>query len=114
MSKSVTTSLYIGGQERQTADKLAIADPAKRVSSLVMPPRPPPTMSAMRSPPRRPPTPLGPPYRRSKRAEKMLAALAGIAENRDDDAAILSQENGKIVLKPGSIRWFWSCVGSWP
>ncbi len=26
----------------------------------------------------------------------MLAALAGIAENRDDDAAILSQENGKI------------------
>ncbi len=31
-----------------------------------------------------------------QRAEKMLAALAGIAENRDDDAAILSQENGKI------------------
>ena len=31
-----------------------------------------------------------------QRAGKMLAALAGIAENRDDDAAILSQENGKI------------------
>jgi acyl-CoA reductase-like NAD-dependent aldehyde dehydrogenase len=31
-----------------------------------------------------------------QRAENMLAALAGIAENRGDDAAILSQENGKI------------------
>jgi len=31
-----------------------------------------------------------------KRAEMMLAALAGIAENRDADAAILSQENGKV------------------
>nr|PZN77126.1 MAG: aldehyde dehydrogenase [Pseudomonadota bacterium] len=31
-----------------------------------------------------------------QRAEKMLAALNGIAENRDADAAILSQENGKI------------------
>src|SRR3954469_12123658 len=31
-----------------------------------------------------------------QRAEKMLAALKGIAENRDDDAAILSQENGKV------------------
>ena len=29
MSVSVATSLYIGGKERQTADKMAIADPAK-------------------------------------------------------------------------------------
>jgi acyl-CoA reductase-like NAD-dependent aldehyde dehydrogenase len=29
MSNSVTTSLYIGGKERQTADKMAIADPGK-------------------------------------------------------------------------------------
>jgi acyl-CoA reductase-like NAD-dependent aldehyde dehydrogenase len=34
-----------------------------------------------------------------QRAEKMLAALAGIAENRDDDAAILSQENGKVRME---------------
>ena len=29
MSNPVTTGLYIGGKERQTADKMAIADPAK-------------------------------------------------------------------------------------
>lgn len=29
MSNSVTTPLYIGGRERQTADQVAIADPAK-------------------------------------------------------------------------------------
>ena len=29
MSNSVTTPLYIGGKERQTADTMAIADPAK-------------------------------------------------------------------------------------
>src|SRR3954447_3851717 len=34
-----------------------------------------------------------------QRAEKMLAALGGIAENRDDDAAVLSQENGKIRME---------------
>ncbi len=34
-----------------------------------------------------------------QRAEKMLAALNGIAENRDDDAAILSQENGKVRME---------------
>src|SRR3954469_6138515 len=34
-----------------------------------------------------------------QRSEKMLAALGGIAENRDDDAAILSQENGKVRME---------------
>jgi acyl-CoA reductase-like NAD-dependent aldehyde dehydrogenase len=34
-----------------------------------------------------------------QRAAKMLAALNGIAENRDDDAAILSQENGKVRIE---------------
>ena len=29
MSSTVTTALYIGGKERQTAEKMAIADPAK-------------------------------------------------------------------------------------
>ena len=29
MSNAVSTSLYIGGKERQTAEKMAIADPAK-------------------------------------------------------------------------------------
>src|SRR5215471_6909776 len=95
-SKSVTTPLYIGGKVRQTAEKMAIADPAKPgvvvgyaasattqdVSDAVAAAKAAyPAWSAL-SP--------------QQRAEKMLAALAGIAENRDADAAILSQENGKV------------------
>jgi len=96
MSNSVTTPLYIGGKERQTADKMAIADPAKPgvvvgyaaaattqdVADAVAAAKGAYPAWAALSP--------------RQRAEKMLAALAGIAENRDDDAAILSQENGKI------------------
>ena len=96
MSNSVSTALYIGGKERATADKMPIADPAKPnvvvgyaacagtqdVSDAVAAAKAAyPAWAAL------------PPQ---QRAEKMLAALAGIAENRDDDAAILSQENGKI------------------
>jgi acyl-CoA reductase-like NAD-dependent aldehyde dehydrogenase len=96
---SVTTSLYIGGKERQTADTIAIADPAKPgvvvgycaaastqdVSDAVASAKAAYPAWAALSP--------------QHRAETMLAALAGIAENRDDDAAILSQENGKIRLE---------------
>ena len=96
MSNSVTTPLYIGGKERQTADKMAIADPAKPgvvvgyaaaattqdVADAVAAAKAAYPAWAALSP--------------QQRAGKMLAALAGIAENRDDDAAILSQENGKI------------------
>ena len=96
MSVSVSTSVYIGGKERRTADKMAIADPAKPgvfvgyaasattqdVSDAVAAAKTAfPAWSAL--------TP-------QQRAERMLAALNGIAENRDDDAAILSQENGKV------------------
>src|ERR1700683_3108832 len=96
MSQPVTTPLYIGGKERQTADKISIADPAKPgvvvgfcaaaaaqdVSDAVAAAKAAYPAWAALSP--------------QKRAEKMLAALSCIAENRDDDAAILSQENGKI------------------
>ena len=96
MSQPVTTPLYIGGKERQTADKIAIADPAKPgvvvgicaaasaqdVSDAVASAKAAYPAWAALSP--------------QQRAERMLAALIGIAENRDDDAAILSQENGKI------------------
>jgi acyl-CoA reductase-like NAD-dependent aldehyde dehydrogenase len=96
MSQPVTTPLYIGGKDRQTADRIAIADPAKPgvvvgycaaattqdVSDAVASAKAAYPVWAALSP--------------QQRAEKMLAALAGIAENRDDDAAILSQENGKI------------------
>jgi len=96
MSKTVATPLYIAGKTRQTADKMAIADPAKPgvvvgyaaaattqdVSDAVAAAKAAYPAWAALSP--------------GKRAENMLAALQGIAENRDDDAAILSQENGKI------------------
>src|ERR1700742_1375613 len=96
MSNSVTTGLFIGGKERTTADKMAIADPAKPgvvvgyaaaattqdVSDAVAAAKSAYPAWAALSP--------------QKRAELMLASLAGIAENRDDDAAILSQENGKV------------------
>ena len=96
MSNSVATPLYIGGKERQTADKMAIADPAKPgvvvghaaaattqdVSDAVAAAKAAYPAWAALSP--------------QQRAQKMLAALTGIAENRDADAAILSQENGKI------------------
>jgi acyl-CoA reductase-like NAD-dependent aldehyde dehydrogenase len=96
MSQAVTTPLYIGGKEWQTADKIAIADPAKPgvvvgfcaaasaqdVSDAVASAKAAYPAWAALSP--------------QQRAERMLAALSGIAENRDDDAAILSQENGKI------------------
>jgi acyl-CoA reductase-like NAD-dependent aldehyde dehydrogenase len=96
MSHPVTTPLYIGGKDRQTADRIAIADPAKPgvvvgycaaasmqdVSDAVASAKGAYPAWAALSP--------------QQRAENMLAALAGIAENRGDDAAILSQENGKI------------------
>ncbi|HTY93545.1 MAG TPA: aldehyde dehydrogenase family protein [Steroidobacteraceae bacterium] len=99
MSKPVSTALYIGGKERQTAETMPIADPGKKgvvvghaasatvkdVSDAVAAAKAAFPAWAALSP--------------QQRAEKMLAALKGIAENRDDDAAILSQENGKIRLE---------------
>src|ERR1041384_7637200 len=96
---NVTTPLYIGGKARQTQEKMAIADPAKPgvivgyaahattqdVSDTVAAAKAAyPAWSAL-SP--------------QQRSEKMLAALKGIAENRDEDAAILSQENGKVRME---------------
>ena len=96
MSNSVTTPLYIGGKERQTADTMAIADPAKPgvVVGYAAAATTKDVSDAVAAAKGRLPrwAALSP----QQRAEKMLAALAGIAENRDDDAAILSQENGKI------------------
>jgi acyl-CoA reductase-like NAD-dependent aldehyde dehydrogenase len=96
VSKPVSTALYIGGKERQTAEIMAVADPAKPgvvvghaaaattkdVSDAVAAAKAAYPAWAALSP--------------QKRAAQMLAALKGIAENRDEDAAILSQENGKI------------------
>ncbi len=90
MSTSVATHLFIGGKERQTAQKMAIADPGKPgvtvghadaattqdVSDAVAAAKAAYPAWAALSP--------------QQRAEKMLASLKGIAESRDEDAAILS------------------------
>ena len=111
-SSPVTTALFIGGKERQTAEKMAIADPAKPGvvvghaasateqdvrDAIVAAKAAYPAWAAL--------TP-------QQRAEKMIAALKGIdGANRDADAAILSQENGKIRFEAWvdslvlEIRW---------
>ena len=92
----VTTGLFIGGTERQAGSTLEIVDPAKPgvvvghaaaasaadVDDAIAAARAAyPSWSAL-SP--------------QQRADQMRAALEGIADFRDEDAAILSQENGKI------------------
>ena len=100
MSKAITTALYIGGKERQTAEKMAIADPAKPgvvvghaahattqdVSDAVAAAKAAfPAWSAL--------TP-------QQRAAKMLAAIEGVPDAMNpfesNDGAIMSQENGKV------------------
>ena len=115
MSKPVTTALYIGGKERQTADKMAIADPAKPgtvvgyaaaattqdVSDAVAAAKAAyPAWAAL--------TP-------QQRAEKMKAAIEGVPDSPNpfasEDGALLSQENGKVRIEGWvdalvlQIRW---------
>lgn len=96
MSKPVSAALYIGGKVRQTAETMAIADPAKPgvVVGFAAAATPQDVRDAVAA--AKAAYPGWAAVSPQQRAEKMLAALKGIAENRDDDAAILSQENGKI------------------
>ncbi len=107
----VRTGLYIGGQERHTAATLEIPDPGKPgvvvghaasaskedVADAVAAANAAfPAWSALSA---------------TERAEKMRTALEGIVEARDEDAAILSQENGKVRFEAWvdslvfEIRW---------
>ena len=109
--ETVRTGLYIGGAERQTDQTLAIADPGKPgvvvghaasaskddVADAVAAAKAAfPAWSALSA---------------TERAAQMADAIAGIADERDTDAAILSQENGKIRLEGWidalvfEIRW---------
>jgi acyl-CoA reductase-like NAD-dependent aldehyde dehydrogenase len=107
----VRTGLYIGGEERFTDEVLTVADPGKPgvvvgeaaaasitdVADAVAAAKAAfPAWSALSAP---------------ERAAQMAAAIEGIAEARDDDAAILSQENGKVRFEAWvdslvlQIRW---------
>ena len=115
MSDSISTALYIGGKERQTAEKMAIADPAKKgvvvgyaasattqdVSDAVAAAKAAfPAWAAL--------TP-------QQRAEMMKAAIVGTPDSMNpfesQDGAILSQENGKVRVEGWvdtlvlQIRW---------
>jgi acyl-CoA reductase-like NAD-dependent aldehyde dehydrogenase len=111
-SNTVTTGLFIGGKERRTPETMAIADPAKPgvVVGHAASATPEDVRDAVAAAKAAYPAwaALTPP----QRAEKMLAALQGIdGANRDADAAILSQENGKIRFEAWvdslvlEIRW---------
>ena len=99
MSKPVTTALYIGGQERQTADRMAIADPARPGIVVGYAAAATAQDAADAVAAAQAAYPAWAALAPQQRAEKMLAALAGLAENRDDDAALLSQENGKVRME---------------
>jgi acyl-CoA reductase-like NAD-dependent aldehyde dehydrogenase len=99
MSKPVTTALYIGGQERQTADRMAIADPARPGAVVGYAAAATAKDAADAVAAAKTAYPAWAALAPQQRAEKMLAALAGLAENRDDDAALLSQENGKVRME---------------
>jgi acyl-CoA reductase-like NAD-dependent aldehyde dehydrogenase len=111
-STPVTTALFIGGQERQTAETMAIADPAKPgvVVGHAASATPQDVRDAVAAAKAAYPgwAALTP----QQRADQMLAALNGIdGANRDADAAILSQENGKVRFEAWvdslvlEIRW---------
>jgi acyl-CoA reductase-like NAD-dependent aldehyde dehydrogenase len=103
--------LFINGETRDTAESLEVADPGKPgvivgyaasasaqdVSDAVAAAKAAyPAWSGLSA---------------QERAEQMRTALEGIAEARDEDAAILSQENGKIRFEAWidslvfEIRW---------
>ncbi|GGA69482.1 aldehyde dehydrogenase [Pseudoclavibacter endophyticus] len=108
---AVRTGLYIGGEERFTDDVLKIADPGKPgvivgeaaaateadvLDAVAAAKAAFPAWSAMSA---------------KERAAMMADAIAGIADERDTDAAVLSQENGKVRMEGWvdalvfEIRW---------
>lgn len=109
--EEVRTGLYIGGEERHTSATLAIPDPGKPgvivghaaaattqdVDDAIAAAKGAfPAWSALSA---------------TERAALMADAIAGVADERDQDSAILSQENGKIRFEAWvdalvfEIRW---------
>jgi acyl-CoA reductase-like NAD-dependent aldehyde dehydrogenase len=95
----VTTGLYIGGTERQAAATLEVADPGKPgvivgYAAAADPSDVDDAIAAAKAA-----YPAWSALNARERADQMRAALEGIADYRDEDAAILSQENGKIRME---------------
>ncbi|GAA1957807.1 aldehyde dehydrogenase family protein [Microbacterium deminutum] len=109
--ETVRTGLFIGGAARDAADTLAIVDPGRPGTIVGR------AAAASRQDvddaihAARAAYPAWSALSASERAEKMRSAIEGLADQRDEDAAILSQENGKIRLEAWidalvfEIRW---------
>ena len=95
-SAAVRTGLFIGGRERFTEDVLEVLDPAKPgvVVGEAAAASPQDVADAVAAANEAYPAwaALG----AAERARLMAEAIKGIADDRDADAAILSQENGKV------------------
>ncbi|WP_430296217.1 aldehyde dehydrogenase family protein [Sinomonas sp. B1-1] len=107
----VSTGLYIGGRERQAAATLEVPDPGNpgTVVGHAAAASPADVDDAIAA--AKEAFPAWSALSAQERAEHMRAAIEGIAEARDEDAAILSQENGKIRMEAWvdslvfEIRW---------
>ncbi len=109
--ETVRTGLFIGGAERETPDTIAIADPGKpgRIVGHAASASTADVADAVAA--ANAAFPAWAALSATERAAKMAEAIAGIADDRDTDAAILSQENGKIRFESWvdalvfEIRW---------
>ncbi|PTT69049.1 aldehyde dehydrogenase family protein, partial [Arthrobacter sp. HMWF013] len=107
----VTTGLYIGGAERRASATLDVVDPGKPgvVVGHAAAAGPGDVDDAIAA--AKEAYPAWSALCARERAEQMRVALEGIADFRDEDAAILSQENGKIRMEAWvdslvfEIRW---------
>jgi acyl-CoA reductase-like NAD-dependent aldehyde dehydrogenase len=110
-SATVRTGLFIGGVERETAETLKVADPGRSgvVVGEAAAASPEDVADAVAA--AKEAFPAWAALSPQARAAMMAEAIQGIAEARDDDAAILSQENGKIRMEAWvdslvfEIRW---------
>lgn len=94
-----TTALYIGGQQRETASQLAVADPAKPGTIVGYAAAAAEQDAADAVAAAKAAFPAWSALSGQQRAAMMLDAITGVDALRDEDAAILSQENGKIRLE---------------
>ncbi|WP_460773111.1 aldehyde dehydrogenase family protein [Microbacterium sp. GXF7504] len=98
-SAAVRTGLFIGGQERFTDDVLAVADPAKPGAVVGEAAAASPADVADAVAAAKEAFPAWAALGAAERARLMAEAIKGVADERDEDAAILSQENGKVRME---------------
>ncbi len=107
----IRTGLFIGGASRDTVEHLEIADPAKRgevvgYAAAATKQNVDYAISVAKNA-----FPAWSSLSAVERADLMSEAIQGIAEARDDDAAVLSRENGKVRFEGWidslvfEIRW---------